>query len=558
MAEGTGVQGTTTRANDISNAFRSALRLLGTLHPSHEKTIQNVLKRVDSGDMMPGELNREFRRINMGIMQDKDKEALNLRVATESVQKELQRLKQHNSLSSTQLERIKSLDIDESTDPASALGDLVKTLGTFVNDVINYREQQKVVDSGQHPNIKASGKSNIIAGDVAWSSKRIVKSIHPILKRLDHDFPEDTKIKSLLKDVESAIAAKTLDFYHSIDLMEAAARHIALLQTKRSDVESTFLVSFNQHLQKMHHALEESFHQNSHLLISSDKDREAFESLLRNFKVASDKEEDPVKLKKLISSNVSNMQEGFTKIINKQSAHTRNQQRAISNLKAEVRNQEKEVTRLKKQQTELNDVIGNIEEMSLTDDLTGIPNRRAYDKTIKALDAAMEKNNQQPESSIIVLDIDRFKQINDTYGHQIGDRVLKRISQLTSKALETLKSFDCELFRYGGEEFVIVCRGTPLKNAAQIAERLRSVIENHRYTVKEKPLQITSSFGVAAYNKLDRSGEAVFGVADSVLYRAKQLGRNRVICSVKNRPIDWTTEVKKRKQAADAAKNKQP
>ena len=127
-----------------------------------------------------------------------------------------------------------------------------------------------------------------------------------------------------------------------------------------------------------------------------------------------------------------------------------------------------------------------------------------------------------------MVDADRFKSVNDTYGHPAGDEVLK---ELARRFLETTRDSDV-VARYGGEEFVFLLRDTDLESAAVILERVRSAIDNELFTVplgdgSSTDIAVTVSVGVALVSP-DQSMEAILAAADAALYRAKDGGRNRV------------------------------
>lgn len=125
--------------------------------------------------------------------------------------------------------------------------------------------------------------------------------------------------------------------------------------------------------------------------------------------------------------------------------------------------------------------------------------------------------------SLIMFDIDHFKKINDTYGHQVGDLVLIEVANLLK---EFVRATDI-CGRYGGEEFGIIMPNTNLKGAKIIAERLREDIANHKIFVLDKSISVTCSFGVAE-NNFDESVEDFLYRADKMLYTAKNMGRNKV------------------------------
>ncbi len=160
----------------------------------------------------------------------------------------------------------------------------------------------------------------------------------------------------------------------------------------------------------------------------------------------------------------------------------------------------------------------NYKLLSEFDDLTGIYNRRAYKaKFHEAFNTAMRYGRPL---SLIMFDIDKFKDINDNLGHQAGDIILKEISTAVKENLRTADYFA----RIGGEEFMIISPETNIDKAKELAERLRLKIENHNFSTGNN---ITCSFGVVSFNKNDTEESLEYRV-DLALYKAKENGRNRV------------------------------
>jgi diguanylate cyclase (GGDEF)-like protein len=160
--------------------------------------------------------------------------------------------------------------------------------------------------------------------------------------------------------------------------------------------------------------------------------------------------------------------------------------------------------------------------MAMTDALTGLPNRRAAMERLEELQS--ECIRFKNILTCIMIDIDNFKQINDTYGHESGDLVLKKISNLF-----IMKSRGYDLVsRIGGEEFLIVSNRNTLHDATAFAERLRKEVVDHQMVVKGNSFQITISLGVAAVGPKLPEIEALLQMADKALYKAKRGGRNRV------------------------------
>ena len=159
-----------------------------------------------------------------------------------------------------------------------------------------------------------------------------------------------------------------------------------------------------------------------------------------------------------------------------------------------------------------------LEQLSITDSLTKVYNRLKMDEVF-IQQIATSKRYQSP-LSVIMLDIDYFKGINDEFGHVVGDSVLKTIAQLIKSNLRT-NDF---LGRWGGEEFLIICPSINIDDARFVAEKLRATLADTGFSPLKK---VTASFGVAEW-EADESQESLISRADAALYRAKNAGRNKV------------------------------
>ena len=159
------------------------------------------------------------------------------------------------------------------------------------------------------------------------------------------------------------------------------------------------------------------------------------------------------------------------------------------------------------------------QKLSTLDALTNVMNRHGIGQFIAALGIT------RVTASVIVIDLDHFKRINDERGHAVGDRVLRTMGEILASAIRNTDAVG----RWGGEEFVLVCPGASLANAADLAEKLRHRIMQTSF-IPEHPLPITASFGVAT-SRESQGFEDVFRQADQALYLAKNRGRNCVVCA---------------------------
>ena len=156
---------------------------------------------------------------------------------------------------------------------------------------------------------------------------------------------------------------------------------------------------------------------------------------------------------------------------------------------------------------------------AVTDKLTRIFNRRYFDLYLRD----QIQNRPEQNLSLLILDIDFFKRVNDEHGHPKGDEILIKTASLIQKI-----SDPCLAFRIGGEEFAVILNNSAPDKALQIAESLRSICEKNLFYLMPDRKIVTLSIGIAAYPKDAKSAEEIFGKADAALYRAKERGRNRV------------------------------
>lgn len=164
-------------------------------------------------------------------------------------------------------------------------------------------------------------------------------------------------------------------------------------------------------------------------------------------------------------------------------------------------------------------VRNKLEYESSYDTLTGVLNRRSYDLLIKS---EIEKSKRdQSNLSLIIFDLDFFKKVNDTYGHQAGDLVLKGVASLIK---ENIRKSD-NLFRTGGEEFAIILPETQKDHAFTLAEKLRKIVEQHQF---KKVGNVTMSIGISEYEP-GKTVEKLDHEADTALYQAKEKGRNTTV-----------------------------
>lgn len=194
--------------------------------------------------------------------------------------------------------------------------------------------------------------------------------------------------------------------------------------------------------------------------------------------------------------------------------------RRVKDAEASARLIEGRLNKVQSEVSSLKSSLNKAHDQAFVDPLTGVANRRAYDERIK-LEFERWKRNKEP-LAIAIMDVDKFKKINDTFGHPVGDKVLRKISQLVNKKVRGSDFFG----RVGGVEFVIIFVGSDLANIMTRLEQFRKSIEDCKFGSKGSRVVITMSVGCALFSNEEGPAE-VYERADQALLKAKQAGRNK-------------------------------
>lgn len=208
---------------------------------------------------------------------------------------------------------------------------------------------------------------------------------------------------------------------------------------------------------------------------------------------------------------------------------TREMQGAIATLQQRLDASRLEIERLQQE-------VNRAREAALADELTGLTNRRGFDQALSACLAAETANAEG--TCLLLADIDHFKQVNDTYGHLVGDKVLRAVAQILKASV---KGKDTAA-RFGGEEFVVLLPDTDIDGARALAEKLRLTIERSRIRRSDNQQEIariTVSFGIASHC-VGESANDFISRADNALFLSKRRGRNRVTLASERQARSWS------------------
>ncbi len=194
----------------------------------------------------------------------------------------------------------------------------------------------------------------------------------------------------------------------------------------------------------------------------------------------------------------------------------------MSAVGAKFKDGKSQVSKLEQKIQKLEEELDSAKKESTIDHLTGLLTRRAFDEEIQRIEGLYQRNGTQ--YALIFFDIDHFKNVNDTYGHMVGDEVIRHLAALIR---EHVRETDVS-GRYGGEEFVILLADTSLKNSYIFAERLRKEVEQAVVKYNDIELKYTVSLGIAEVEPCIKNYEAWIECADAALYHSKENGRNKI------------------------------
>ncbi|SFM90486.1 GGDEF domain-containing protein [Thermodesulforhabdus norvegica] len=469
--------------------------------------IRNML---DSADVAPEEAQ------NKGLLRSGDRAFRLLREAEEEIS-EWQTLSQE--LFTT---LIPMVTIPDNREVKKSFEMLKKS----IVEKVDVRELRRYVDSlkkallafdgSESAGIKRQKKSfwSLLGGKKSQDMEIVLETLHRVLMAVEELVPESRKQfwKRLVESVPSANGnlEKTLDevvkFFTQLSSdLENERTQLRLFITELGknlvEIEKHVVASLER--RDRIRDINQAFHRN---LDSEIGDLQQGMSISRSLE----------ELRKIVLAKVALIKKAIEEKRRYEEVHERELDIRMKRLQKDLANIHREIHQIQSQKELL-------EREALTDPLTGVMNRRAYEKRIQE---EWERYKRYGHIfSILVIDVDRFKDINDRYGHIAGDLILK---ELTRRVANHLRRSDM-IFRYGGEEFVVILPGTDINGAKEVGEKIRKMVEATKFVYKGSPIAVSLSVGVSQVKEDDENSTDVFGRADAALYRAKSEGRNRVI-----------------------------
>lgn len=337
-------------------------------------------------------------------------------------------------------------------------------------------------------------------------SSKITRVLTEFLISLENEVVIKAKVEAIRRQIEKGLSTQAL-----ISALETVRDLVMEAYLAANQAFATYLNNVNQELAEIYSLL-------GGAVQNSADEREASRQLqanmmreMQNLEMNAANATDLNQLKNQVKSQLGNIRQAIDQYQHTdQARHQLAEQ--LETLGEKIKTMEVEA---EKNRTSLE----KHRHKALHDPLTELPNREAYNERAKAELQRWQRYGRP--LTIAIFDIDHFKKINDTYGHQAGDRVLKVIARSIAKRLREVDFF-C---RYGGEEFVALLPETNGEAALTVLDKIRNAIANAAFNYKEQPLEITVSIGIATFKENDTLTDA-FERADQALYNAKASGRN--------------------------------
>jgi diguanylate cyclase len=444
-----------------------------------------------------------------------------------SLLRELDDLEEHQGKADTLYKKYLPLIIDSVADSDSMFSDVCKDLSLALKKGASIGKLEYIFN--QLRDVLLKEEVEAVQGKKGWLPSFVKKSSSSLIEDFKEGYNEvvnDLK-SSIGKEYNKrldGITEKLKNCSTSNDINEIRSVLFALIQTYISDTahDREKIAAFVQEIVKgifgIEASLAASYKHTGDIIKSNDGFESTLTSELGGLRESTSVAKNLEDLKKVIAERLAAIDSALKDKRAKDQAVKKSAKQTIEAFK-------KGFVKLKKELDEATEQSKELEEKLYQDQLTGAYNRRAYDRrATEEMDRFLRYGNV---FSLLLIDADHFKNINDKYGHAIGDKCLQEIIKRT---MSLLRKVDM-LARYGGEEFTIIMPETDKESAKLAAEKIRKNIEKIEFVYKEEKVKVTVSIGVAEISKEDKKFESLFERADIAVYQAKSNGRNQVVAN---------------------------
>jgi len=387
-------------------------------------------------------------------------------------------------------------DVNDDSDVSAILDELA-------DDIAHYAHNRLVAERNQSGSNMPESKQTV--GNINEALIDLLNSVNlpestrqdhqAICRQLDNELEGTEQWKTAIEDISTLIN-----------------KSITVLQDEKKELQS-FIKKITDQLAEIDQYVRQSQQDRIDTVCESSKLKESVDSNVVAIQESVTAADDISRLKDNVQGHLSEIRK---RVEEHQLAETEREEiskQGYAHIISELARTQKETLMLKEQ-------LQESQQKMLRDPLTGLPNRLAYEERM-ALEVNRSKRNNVP-FCLAMWDIDHFKKVNDTYGHDAGDRVLKLLSKIIITRVRKVDMFA----RIGGEEFVLLMPDTDIDDALSLNNQLRTSLEDSGFHYKGSPCPITSSVGIAVFEEYD-TPEQILHKADKALYQSKRHGRNR-------------------------------
>jgi diguanylate cyclase (GGDEF)-like protein len=355
-------------------------------------------------------------------------------------------------------------------------------------------------------------------------SKEIISELKKLIEVINVYNPKNKQLKEIDEKI-NAINIKKADSYELTELLSNLSLDINNLQVNLFQEERDNLKKLSYVLSKINSHLENS-------LTNNIKQREKLSKLSQEITVDLRGFNDiELNSSSTLTGIKSEITKNTNKLKNRVASFIIDQEDLVNQQEKDIQRQKIEMIKMQEKMAAMEKDLKEIKKISYLDNLTGIQNRKSYEEFSKETNKEWNKN--KTNTSILILDIDHFKKINDNYGHCIGDEALKYFGKILKRVDNLYKT--ATSFRYGGEEFVVIVKSLKEEEVLNLAKKIRNTISKHSFKPKEGiDIELTVSIGVSHFKGKYDTVEKVFCSADKALYKSKEK-RNSISVEVKNK-----------------------
>ncbi len=516
--------------DDTKRHLISFLKITQKMDSESSEDIDKFIKSLDQEGLNDNILN-EAKKLSLILDTKLNTKFINLRESKNNMERILSRL-QNKNLSQPQIDLLTKLKegIKNGLPEHEFLNLVTNGFTEFSNDVEFHRDNSKKIVTDTHDHFK-EGTQDIVAADVGRAAKTITRDVLKMAIQLHQAYPTDQLVQELHNEIQIIAKKQGIQFFAVTDILSRLSARATQLQQQDKIKSQEYLHDINSKLKEVFEKLSISANALNESQNLTNEFNGALQKGLNDFRKSTIGITDINELRRVVENNVGAIEKQVETYTKKQELIQRRQKHEIDNLEINLQ-------KALKTQHQLEKTLSKEREASTIDELTQIPNRRSYIDYITQAHSIWSKQ-KDGALSLVVFDIDKFKTINDQFGHQIGDAALKRVSEIIKKSLKDAVFFA----RYGGEEFVLVVPAN--KNLSlKLAEKIRLELLKNKFGVgKRENLQyihITCSFGVAEFSDEYNQVSQVFEMADTALYQAKNDGRNCVVLNNNGKFINFT------------------